>query len=223
MDAVTQEACIVSFDEVVIDRASGVVSFLYSARRADEIILEHFRTELHVDVLDRDFTTAEHFVMLCFGLVHSNYIFLPFSKRVRRLQIRAGYFSDEQLAYFKNLMTGALAEYCYLVDLDGKRLLKAVSHMGACDTTCSMMHSHPLSLSQFVTSSVLRSVCQSQATVFDQTIAPPVIRLSKNPKCSSPLGGAKTPRCLWSCWHRWGVMCSGRTMGSEYSCIPIHV
>ena len=70
MDPVKDETSAISYDAFEIDHISRVISFLYSARRVDGTILEKFSTELHVpDLLERDLTLAERFVVLCFGLV----------------------------------------------------------------------------------------------------------------------------------------------------------
>ncbi|EFJ41649.1 hypothetical protein VOLCADRAFT_98340 [Volvox carteri f. nagariensis] len=108
-----------SFDEVALYYEEKKVVYTHSFRDAQGAVLEGFRTEVHFSALQpRPLTPPEQRALLSLGLCHSTYVFLAAAKRTPLLQIRAGYFSSDELAYFQPALAGALAEYFYLADLD---------------------------------------------------------------------------------------------------------
>ncbi|GIL54590.1 hypothetical protein Vafri_10338 [Volvox africanus] len=108
-----------SFDSMSMDYENKKVSFIHSFRDQHGTVLEEFRTEVHFSVLQpRPLTQSEERALLAFGLCHSTFVFLASAKRSQLLQVRAGYLSQDELAFFRPALAGALAEYFYLADLD---------------------------------------------------------------------------------------------------------
>ncbi|GLI71229.1 hypothetical protein VaNZ11_016347 [Volvox africanus] len=108
-----------SFDNMSMDFKNKQVIFTHSFRDQQGTVLEEFRTEVHFSVLQpRPLTQPEERALLAFGLCHSTFVFLASAKRSQLLQVRAGYFSPDELAFFRPALAGALAEYFYLADLD---------------------------------------------------------------------------------------------------------
>lgn len=107
--------CVLSFDSQEVDISTGKVTYTYSSRNVDTgAIIEQFQTGFTFSLTGKPLSAAEHFMLLCCGLCHSNYPYCALAPKVQRLEIRAGYFSPEHIAFFTEAFEGALGEFHYI-------------------------------------------------------------------------------------------------------------
>jgi hypothetical protein len=115
-------AVALSYDSHTIRHGTGkhgaAVQFVYSLRDAGGASIESFNTELHLPLRARPLTAAEELLLTCYGVCHATYVWLPFMPQVSLLEVRASYLDPDALLYLEQQLSGALAEWFFLTDVD---------------------------------------------------------------------------------------------------------